>query len=97
MKTVGVAQLKANLSRYLERVRHGQEVVVTERGVPVAKIVPLVAAERAPSRREQLARTGLLQLGTGRARASLLKPPKGPVKLGAGVLKALLEERAEGR
>jgi prevent-host-death family protein len=88
---------KANLSRYLERVRHGQEVVVTERGVPVAKIVPLVAAERAESRREQLARTGLLQLGSGRVRPSLLKPPKGPTKLGAGVLKALLEEREEGR
>ncbi len=97
MTTAGVAQLKARLSRYLDQVKHGQEVVVTERGVPVAKIVPLRGAELAETRRERLARAGVLQLGTGRVRASLLKPPKGRVGVGAGVLKALLAEREEGR
>lgn len=97
MQAIGVAKLKAHLSHYLERVKHGEEVVVTDRGLPVAKIVPLRHAERADSRRERLARAGVLQLGTGRIRASLLKPPKGSADVGAGVLRALLAERDEGR
>lgn len=96
MKTVGVAKLKANLSRYLNQAKSGQEVVVTERGLPVAKLVPLRAAERLDSRRTRLAKAGLLQLGSGRIPAFLFKPPKGP-RAGTGVLRALLEERDEGR
>lgn len=37
---VGVRQLKNALSRYLAAVRDGQELVVTDRGRPVARIVP---------------------------------------------------------
>ncbi len=96
MKTTGVAELKAHLSRYLERVKSGQEVLVTEHGRPVAKLVPLLPAERRLSRRDRLARVGVLQLGTGRVRAALLRPPRGP-RLGGSVLKALLAEREEGR
>jgi prevent-host-death family protein len=96
MKTTGVAELKAHLSRYLKQVKSGQEVVITERGLPVAKLVPIRATERRESRRETLARAGLLHPGAGRLRASLLKPPTGP-PVGKGVLEALLAERDEGR
>lgn len=97
MTKVGVARLKANLSRYLDVAKNGEEVVITERGRPVAKIVALRGAERSESRRERLARAGVLSLGTGRLRPALLKPPRGPASIGAGVLRALLDERAEGR
>jgi prevent-host-death family protein len=40
MDEVGVRELKNNLSRYLERVRNGESVVVTDRGKPVARIIP---------------------------------------------------------
>jgi prevent-host-death family protein len=96
MTKVGVARLKAQLSRYLDVAKHGEEVVITERGRPIAKLVALHARERAESRRERLARAGLLIPGTGRLRAALRKPPRGPA-VGAAVLHALLEERAEGR
>jgi prevent-host-death family protein len=96
MKTIGVAELKTHLSRYLDQVKGGAEVVVTERGVPVAKLVPLRGAGSDQGRRQRLARAGVLQLGSGRLPAELLRPPKGrPV--GASVLEALLEERREGR
>jgi len=36
---VAVSELRANLRDWLERVRDGHEVVVTERGVPVARLV----------------------------------------------------------
>jgi prevent-host-death family protein len=96
MTKVGVARLKAQLSRYLEVAKHGEEVVITARGRPVAKLVALRGAERAESRRERLARAGLLVLGSGRLRPALRKPPRGP-SLGADVLRALLAERADGR
>jgi len=37
--TVGVRELKDNLSRYLAKVREGGEVVVTEHGRPVARVI----------------------------------------------------------
>jgi prevent-host-death family protein len=97
MKTAGIADLKARLSEYLDRVKAGNEVLVTERGTPIAKLVPLDRAVERDSREERLARKGLLVLGRGRFRKALLAPPEGDPGIGAGVLAALLEERREGR
>jgi len=36
---VGVSELRANLRRYIEQVRNGDEIVVTERGLAVARLV----------------------------------------------------------
>ena len=36
---VAVSELRANLRDWLERAREGNEVVVTERGVPVARLL----------------------------------------------------------
>lgn len=41
MIAVGTAELKNSLSYYLRQVREGVEVIVTDRGVPVAKLSPL--------------------------------------------------------
>jgi prevent-host-death family protein len=38
--TVGVRELRQNLSKYLERVKDGETLVVTERGTEVARLVP---------------------------------------------------------
>lgn len=38
---VGIRDLRNNLSRHLDRVRDGDELVVTDRGVAVARIVPV--------------------------------------------------------
>jgi prevent-host-death family protein len=40
MERVGVRELKMRLSHHLKRVRKGQRLVVTERGRPVAMLVP---------------------------------------------------------
>jgi len=39
--TVGVRELRQNLSKYLERVKAGETLTVTERGREVARVVPL--------------------------------------------------------
>lgn len=40
MDTVGVRELRQYLSRYLDRVKAGETLVVTERGEEVARLVP---------------------------------------------------------
>lgn len=40
MTSVGVAQLRQNLSRYLRRVQRGERLVVTDRNRPVAELGP---------------------------------------------------------
>ncbi|HTJ74468.1 MAG TPA: type II toxin-antitoxin system prevent-host-death family antitoxin [Acidimicrobiales bacterium] len=41
---VAVSELRANLRDWLERAREGDEVVVTERGIPVARLLGIDAA-----------------------------------------------------
>ncbi|MBW1945932.1 MAG: type II toxin-antitoxin system prevent-host-death family antitoxin [Deltaproteobacteria bacterium] len=41
METTAISKLKASLSEYLSKVKAGEEVLVTERGKPIAKIIPL--------------------------------------------------------
>ena len=50
--SANIATLKARLSEYLRQVKAGNEVVVTERGVPVARLTGLEPSERraTPSR-----------------------------------------------
>jgi prevent-host-death family protein len=40
MKQAQIAQLKANLSRYLAEVRSGGTVIVCDRNTPIARLVP---------------------------------------------------------
>jgi prevent-host-death family protein len=46
-KSVGVHEAKTNLSRLLELVTAGEEIIITRRGEEVARLVP---AERGPGR-----------------------------------------------
>jgi prevent-host-death family protein len=51
--SVNIHQAKTNLSRLLARVELGEEIVISNRGVPVAKLVPF------RSSRNRLASLGL--------------------------------------
>ncbi|MDA8071813.1 MAG: type II toxin-antitoxin system prevent-host-death family antitoxin [Actinomycetota bacterium] len=69
---VAVSDLRAHLSEWLARAREGEEVVVTERGVPVARLLGVtttatlerLAAEGVIARPERAQRTPV----TGRRR-----------------------------
>jgi prevent-host-death family protein len=66
MKSAAVSQLKASLSEYLSFVKDGEEVLITERGKPIAKVVPIDGASKVSARRMELARRGIIRLGRGR-------------------------------
>lgn len=47
MIAVGIKELKARLSSYVERVQQGEEVVITDHGREVALVVPISPERRA--------------------------------------------------
>jgi len=56
MTEVGIRELRARLSRWIEQVRAGEELIVTDRGAPVARVVPIDRT----SAYERLVAAGLL-------------------------------------
>ena len=62
---VGIRELKNGLSRYIDRVESGEEVIVTDRGRPVAKLSPLDASD---DRLAQLVAAGVVRPPTSRTR-----------------------------
>ena len=46
MAAYNVHEAKSNLSKLLERVENGEEVVIARHGTPVAKLVPVVGKKR---------------------------------------------------
>ena len=93
--TANVAQLKARLSEYLRQVKDGSEVVITERGIPVARLVPLAPDEQRATREERLIRSGALRPPT--APRQPLGAPKLTRGAGRAVLDALIAERDDNR
>ena len=94
-KTAAVTELKVQLSRYLSRVKAGEEILVTERGRPIARLAPVGAGEPGHERLRDLERQGLIHLGSGRLprafwRLARARDPE------ASVRKAVAEEREAG-
>ncbi len=95
MKTAAVAKLKAELSRYLTYVKAGEEVLVTERKVPIARIVPAGVAGSDREALRELERQGLIRVGGGQMPKDFWKLPR-PRDPHARVRKAVAQERREG-
>jgi len=93
-RTASVVDLKARLSEHLRQVKSGHELIVTERGVPVARLLPLDDGERRSTRRFRLTRSGVLKPGRGKLPALLKRAPEGG-SAGASVLAALLADRGD--
>lgn len=92
MHSAGIAELKASLSETLARVKAGEEVLVTEHGRPIAKIVPL--STQAPT--DELVRAGVLRAPEQALDNEFWQLPR-PADSAALVRGALLKERREGR
>lgn len=97
MKTAAVSKLKASISEYLSKVKAGEEVIVTDRGKPIAKIVPLKRDEiKIPSHLLTLERAGLVKIGTGKLPSDFWDINRPKDKKGLA-LATLLKEREKGR
>ncbi len=79
---VGIRELRADLSRWVKRVREGEEIVVTDRGRAVARLVP-VEGER---KIDRMIREGLITPAPSPWRGELPKPIEGAGPLSEIVL-----------
>ena len=68
MKSASVSELKKSLSSYLARVKSGEEVLITDRGTAIARIVPMERSgrRRIPPYLLELEKAGKLRIGSGR-------------------------------
>ena len=96
MKVTAVSQLKASLSEFLRRVKAGEEVIVTERGRPIARLVPVDAPTHVPEHTRELERQGRIRIGSGRLPPDLWRAPR-PKDPRALVRRALSEDRESSR
>ncbi len=96
MATASISNTKAKLSELLDRVKAGETITITDRGVPVAQLVPLSGGEVDwDARLASLERRGLITRPkkTPDMKAFLAAHP--PVTFEGSVLEELLHERRE--
>ncbi|HAG50701.1 MAG: hypothetical protein A2X87_01060 [Deltaproteobacteria bacterium GWC2_42_51] len=90
---VGIRELKNRLTHYISLIKRGEEVVVTERGSPVAILHGLDTIEKKASIEERLAflaKKGTLRLPLKKGKLSDLKPIKAKGKPASEII---IEER----
>ena len=96
MRSVNVAELKNQLSKYLTFARSGEEIVIRDRNLPVAKLIPF-SAEDAGEEELLLVAAGKMRLPKESADLEkLLKVPSGRT-MDRKVTRALLDEREQSR
>jgi prevent-host-death family protein len=98
METATITEVKNGLSALIDRVKAGESIVVTDRGVPVAVIEPVSGRIDVEDRLARLERAGIIRRGTGKVPLELIRTP-GPTPRGGDniAVEYLLEERREGR
>jgi prevent-host-death family protein len=97
MKSASITELKNGLSGYIDRVKAGEPVLVTDRGVPVAVLEPVTTQVDPDERMARLEREGIVRRGVRAVPLDLLRTP-GPRPRGdVSVVDALLDERRTGR
>jgi prevent-host-death family protein len=94
-RRVAIADLKARLSEYVAAAKSGEEVLITERGRPVARLAPIGGIAAQEGRLAELARSGLLRLPRKRLGPRFLQTRR-PADPKGRSLQILEEERGEG-
>jgi prevent-host-death family protein len=98
MKKASITEAKNNLSALIDRVKGGSPVLIVDRGRPVARLEPVVGLRaQGDDRLARLVRDGIVRPAGGAApKAVLAGRPPSP-KSGASGVRALLDERQDGR
>lgn len=99
MKRASLTETKNQLSALVDRVRHGETILILDRGRPVARLESVLEGEDAGGgRAERLERQGVIRRARTRhpARSVIEQAPPRPAA-GASAVEALVAERREGR
>jgi prevent-host-death family protein len=96
MRSVNVAELKNRLSTYLSYAKSGEVVIIRDRNLPVAKLIPFIA-EDASEEELALVAAGAMRLPEKPLDLDQIwKMPRATVR-GNAATQAILDEREEGR
>jgi prevent-host-death family protein len=95
MTKVSITELKARLSAFLEIVRQGDEVLVTDRGRVIARLSPVGADLLSESRRDLLITSGRIQPPAATLPSDFWEAPR-PRDPDGLSLAVLLSDRSEG-
>jgi prevent-host-death family protein len=91
---VGIRDAKMHLSKYIKLVQQGTEVIITDRGRPVGKIIPIQPRELPLDERiKRLEDLGMIDSAEGKSFKTV--PPPIPVT-GEIAQKLLQEDRDNG-
>lgn len=93
--TTSISELKARLRAFLDIVRQGNEVLVTDRGRLIARLAPLTGGHHEEGRRGLLLRTGQLRGPSAPLPQDFWKRRR-PADPTARSLEVLLDEREAG-
>jgi prevent-host-death family protein len=100
VKTATISETKNSLSALLDRVRHGESVLITDRSRPIARLEP-VAGSAAPGpdegRLARLERAGIIRRARRARLDDIARVPAPAAEAGADILNVLLAERRGGR
>ena len=96
MQRATITEAKNGLSALLDRVKAGETILITDRGIPVAQISPTSSANDDEGRLARLERAGIIRRGTGDVR-KILDLPLAQTVDGSSVVALLLEDRRSGR
>jgi prevent-host-death family protein len=89
---IGIREAKIHLSKYLRMVKQGCEIIVTERGRPIGKIVPLGKNEiPLEGRIKKLEESGILEP----EKKETKRPPPIPIQGNKTAQAYLLEDRGD--
>jgi prevent-host-death family protein len=97
MKRASISDAKNQLSALLDRVRHGETVIIEDRGVPVAKLEPMMSMGKTDveGRVARLVRRGVLREPTAPPAKELLAGPLPKLPDGISIVDILIEERGD--
>lgn len=96
MKTTPITEIKALLSEYIRKVKSGQSFTITDRGLPVAMLVPVEAPINSYEHMMDLVNSDLVQLPVVPLNKIFLLEPDITDK-NERSLDILLEDREENR
>jgi prevent-host-death family protein len=98
MKKASITEAKNNLSALIDRVKAGASVLIVDRGRPVARLEPVHEPRiDDDGRLARLIRSGIVRPARGPMPKSLFTVKLPRAKKGVSAVRAVLEERREGR
>lgn len=97
MRTVNIAELKNQLSKYITYAKAGETIIIRDRNTPVAQLLPLLPNDEQDAEERVLVAAGLMRMPEKPWNINEFDHLPMPKVAGNAVTRALLDERDEAR